>query len=108
MDAELLMKVLGNPEIADYFGTSFRACYYRIRNLFPYLIAYYSSMVQNDCFSVPFSKQVKLQNASNITKEIAEAGYRLYKDNDRLPADDKELKSSRLEFFQKPLEPSFL
>ena len=41
-----------------------------------------------------FSKQVKLQNASNITKEIAEAGYRLYKDNYRLPADDKELKSS--------------
>ena len=30
-------------KIADYFGTSFRACYYRIRNLFPYLIAYYSS-----------------------------------------------------------------
>lgn len=28
-----------------------------------------------------FSKQVKLQNASNITKEIAEAGYRLYKAN---------------------------
>ena len=50
-----------------------------------------------------FSKQVKLQNASNITKEIAEAGYRLYKDNYRLPADDKELKSSRPEFFQKPL-----
>ena len=50
-----------------------------------------------------FSKQVKLQNASNITKEIAEAGYRLYKDNYRLPADDKELKSSRSEFFQKPL-----
>lgn len=50
-----------------------------------------------------FSKQVKLQAASNITKEIAEAGYRLYKDNYRLPADDKELKSSRLEFFQKPL-----
>ena len=48
-------------------------------------------------------KQVKLQNASNITKEIAEAGYRLYKDNYRLPADDKELKSSRPEFFQKPL-----
>ena len=48
-----------------------------------------------------FSKQVKLQNASNITKEIAEAGYRLYKDNYRLPADDKELKSSRPEFFQK-------
>lgn len=50
-----------------------------------------------------FSKQVKLQAASNITKEIAEAGYRLYKDNYRLPADDKELKSSRPEFFQKPL-----
>ena len=50
-----------------------------------------------------FSKQVKLQNASNITKEIAEAGYRLYKDNYRLPADDKEQKSSRPEFFQKPL-----
>ena len=50
-----------------------------------------------------FSKQVKLQNASNITKEIAEAGYRLYKDNYRLSADDKELKSSRPEFFQKPL-----
>ena len=28
-----------------------------------------------------FSKQVKLQNASNITKEIAEAGYRPYKAN---------------------------
>lgn len=28
-----------------------------------------------------FSKQVKLQNASNIIKEIAEAGYRLYKAN---------------------------
>ncbi len=28
-----------------------------------------------------FSKQVKLQNASNITKEIAEAGYRLYEAN---------------------------
>ena len=50
-----------------------------------------------------FSKQVKLQNASNITKEIVEAGYRLYKDNYRLPVDDKELKSSRPEFFQKPL-----
>lgn len=50
-----------------------------------------------------FSKHVKLQNASNITKEIAEAGYRLYKDNYRLPADDKELKSSRTECFQKPL-----
>ena len=35
----------------------------------------------------------------------ADAGcwYMLYKDNYRLPADDKELKSSRPEFFQKPL-----
>ena len=50
-----------------------------------------------------FSKQVKLQNASNITREIAEAGYKLYKKSYRLPADDKEQKSSRPEFFQKPL-----
>ena len=47
-----------------------------------------------------FSKQVKLQNASNITKEIAEAGYRLYKDNYRLPADDKELKAAGQSFFK--------
>lgn len=33
--------------IADYFGTSFRACYYRIRSLFPFLIAYYSSKELN-------------------------------------------------------------
>lgn len=50
-----------------------------------------------------FSKQVKLQNASNITREIAEAGYKLYKESYRLPADEKELKNSRLEFYQKPL-----
>ena len=50
-----------------------------------------------------FSKQVKLQNASNITREIAEAGYKLYKESYRLPADEQELKNSRLEFYQKPL-----
>ena len=50
-----------------------------------------------------FSKQVKLQNASNITREIAEAGYKLYKESYRLPADEKELKNSRPEFYQKPL-----
>ena len=50
-----------------------------------------------------FSKQVKLQNASNITREIAEAGYKLYKESYRLPVDEQELKNSRLEFYQKPL-----
>ena len=50
-----------------------------------------------------FSKQVKLQNASNITREIAEAGYKLYKKSYRLPADEQELKNSRPEFYQKPL-----
>ena len=36
-----------------------------------------------------FSKQVKLQNASNITREIAEAGYKLYKESYRLPVDEQ-------------------
>ena len=50
-----------------------------------------------------FSKQMKLKNASNITAEIAEAGYKLYKQNYRLPADEKEKKNSIPEFYQKPL-----
>ena len=50
-----------------------------------------------------FSKQMKLKNASNITREIAEAGYKLYKENYRLPADEKELKNSNPEYYQKPL-----
>lgn len=50
-----------------------------------------------------FSKQMKLKNASNITREIAEAGYQLYKESYRLPADENELKNSRPEFYQKPL-----
>ena len=50
-----------------------------------------------------FSKQMKLKNASNITAEIAETGYKLYKQNYRLPADEKEKKNSIPEFYQKPL-----
>ena len=50
-----------------------------------------------------FSKQMKLKNASNITREIAEAGYKLYKENYRLPADEMELKNSNPEYYQKPL-----
>lgn len=50
-----------------------------------------------------FSKQVKLKNASNITKEIAEAGYRLYKESYRLPADEYEKQHFSPERFQKPL-----
>lgn len=50
-----------------------------------------------------FSKQVKLKNASNITAEIAEAAYLLYKKNYRLPADEVELKNSGPEFYMKPL-----
>ena len=50
-----------------------------------------------------FSKQVKLKNASNITAEIAEAAYLLYKKNYRLPADEEELKNSGPEFYMKPL-----
>lgn len=50
-----------------------------------------------------FSCQMKLQNASNITKEIAEAGYRLYKKHYRLPADELEKNNAASEFFQKPL-----
>ena len=50
-----------------------------------------------------FSKQMKLKNASNITREIAEARYKLYKENYRLPADEMELKNSNPEYYQKPL-----
>lgn len=50
-----------------------------------------------------FSKQVKLKNASNITAEIAEAGYKLYRENYRLPADEKEKRNGLPEFYQKPL-----
>lgn len=50
-----------------------------------------------------FSRQMKLPNASSITKEIAEAGYQLYKENYRLPADREELQSEERAFYQKPL-----
>ena len=50
-----------------------------------------------------FSKQVKLKNASNITTEIAEAGYKLYRESYRLPADEKEKRNGLPEFYQKPL-----
>ena len=50
-----------------------------------------------------FSKQVKLKNASNITAEIAEAGYKLYKESYRLPADEKEKWNGIPEFYRKPL-----
>ena len=50
-----------------------------------------------------FSKQTKLKNASNITGEIAEAAYMLYKKSYSLPANEYELKSFGTEFYQKPL-----
>lgn len=50
-----------------------------------------------------FSKQVKLKNASNITAEIAEDGYKLYRESYRLPADEKEKRNGLPEFYQKPL-----
>lgn len=59
------------------------------------------TMRDNDLYH--FSRQMKLTNASNITKEIAEAGYQLYKENYRLPADREELQSEERAFYQKPL-----
>lgn len=50
-----------------------------------------------------FSKQMKLENASNITIEIAEAGYRLYKESYKLPADETEARSAERGFYQSPL-----
>ncbi len=59
------------------------------------------TMWDNDLYH--FSRQLKLPNASSITKEIAEAGYQLYKENYRLPADREELQSAERAFYQKPL-----
>lgn len=50
-----------------------------------------------------FSKQMKLENASNITREIAEAGYRLYKESYKLPANETEARSAERSFYQSPL-----
>ena len=52
---------------------------------------------------VSFTRQRKVDNATNITKEIAEAGYALYKANYKLPADQSEKDSSDGSLFQKPL-----
>lgn len=41
---------------------------------------------------------MKLENASNITREIAEAGYRLYKESYKLPADETEARSAERGF----------
>ena len=59
------------------------------------------TMRDNDLYH--FSRQLKLPNASSITKEIAEAGNQLYKENYRLPADREELQSEERAFYQKPL-----
>ena len=59
------------------------------------------TMRDNDLYH--FSRQLKLPNASSITKEIAEAGYQLYNENYRLPADREELQSEERAFYQKPL-----
>ena len=58
-------------------------------------------MRDKDLFS--FTRQVKLKNASNITKELAEAGYQLYKASYHLPANHFELKNARQGQYQKPL-----
>lgn len=50
-----------------------------------------------------FTRQKKLQNASNITREIAEAGYALYKESYRLPADEFAKNGAYSGGYQKPL-----
>ena len=50
-----------------------------------------------------FTRQRKVDNATNITKEIAEAGYALYKANYKLPADQNEKSAADSSRFQKPL-----
>lgn len=49
-----------------------------------------------------FSKQMKLKKASNITREIAEAGYRLYKESYKLPADETEARPPIEVFINRP------
>ena len=44
-----------------------------------------------------------MDNATNITKEIAEARYALYKANYKLPADQNEKSAANSSRFQKPL-----
>ena len=50
-----------------------------------------------------FIRQTKLENASNITKEIAEAGFELFRKHYRLPENQAELTTFGAEFFDKPL-----
>ena len=52
---------------------------------------------------VSFTRQKKVDNATNITKEIAEAGYALYKANYKLPTDLREKSAADSSLFQKPL-----
>ena len=52
---------------------------------------------------VSFTRQKKVDNATNITKEIAEVGYALYKENYSLPADQSENAEADSGRFQKPL-----
>lgn len=59
------------------------------------------SLRDKDLFS--FTRQVKLKNASNITKELAEAGYQLYKASYHLPANHFELENAKQGQYQKPL-----
>lgn len=50
-----------------------------------------------------FTRQIKIDNASDITSEIAEAGYALYKKNYHLPADGYELSLGNKASYNKPL-----
>lgn len=59
------------------------------------------SMRDNGLFC--FTRQMKLENASNITREIAEAGFSLYKQNYSLPVDQSEKQHKDASLFQKPL-----
>lgn len=59
------------------------------------------SLRDRELFS--FVRQQKLGNATNITGEIAEAGYALYKANYRLPADYRRKLCEEPGQYQKPL-----
>ncbi len=72
--------------MADYFGTSFRACYYRIRNLYPHLIRNYSK------------KDLNKYRPEDRRKELGLSHKKLYADlfdawEDILPEDSIEFAS---------------
>lgn len=50
-----------------------------------------------------FTRQIKIANASDITGELAEAGYALYKRHYHLPADKSELAARDRASYNKPL-----